>query len=115
MDVAACRSTVWTISRSTAGSRSGTSSRVPLGSTTRRTASVPGKCRALTAAKGGRSTSGLAQTLTKPVPGRDWAGARSRLAKQLSDDRSIPSCRQNSPAVPVQPRNRPSRSHHSVR
>jgi hypothetical protein len=117
MDVAACRSTVSTTIRSTAGSRSGTSSRVPLGSTTRRAASVPGKSRTLTAAKGGRSASGLARTLTTLVPGRDRAvtGTRSRLAQRSSDDREIPSRRQNSPDVPLQPRNRTNRSRHSAR
>jgi hypothetical protein len=47
------RSTVSTTSLSTSESRSGTSSRVPLGTTTRRAVSVPGTGRILTAAKGG--------------------------------------------------------------
>jgi hypothetical protein len=40
---------------------------------------------------------------------------RSRLVQRSSDDREILSRRQNSPNVPVQPRNRTSRSRHSAR
>jgi hypothetical protein len=92
---------------------------VRFGSMTRRAASVPGTGRMRTAAQGERSASGLARTLTRPVPGRARAvtvtGTRSRWAQRSSDDREIPSCRQNSPDVPVQPRNRTSRSRHSAR
>jgi hypothetical protein len=76
-----------------------------IGHTTRRAASVPGTDRMRTAAKGERSASGLARTLTRPVPDRDRAVTGTRWGQRNSDEREIPSCRPNSPDVPVQPRN----------
>jgi hypothetical protein len=55
----------------------------------------------------------LHQAGPRPGPGRH--GNLNLLAQRSSDDREIPSRRQNSPDVPVQPRNRTSRSSHSAR